>query len=281
MGVVAVHLYRPFKAEAFISAIPKTAKRIAVLDRTKEAGALGQPLYLNVKDCFYGKPDAPDIVGGIYGLSSKDTTPVQIISVYENLAMKMSKNDFTIGIVDDVTFKSLPVREEISMDETTYEAKFYGLGSDDTVGANKMQFLKALKEAESYKGPSLIIAYSPCISHGLKRGMGTAQSEEKFAVECGYWHLWRYDPRLEDEGKNPFILDSKEPKWDKFDEFLKGEVRYTALEKTFPKDAQELYKAAKENAQWRYRTYKRMAEANYSAPAVDNAEVVKMADEEN
>ena len=896
VGVVAVHLYRPFKAEAFLSAIPKTTKRIAVLDRTKEAGALGQPLYLDVKDCFYGKPDAPEIVGGIYGLSSKDTTPGQIISVYENLAMKMPKNDFTIGIVDDVTFKSLPVREEISMDETTYEAKFYGLGSDGTVGANKnsikiigdntnkyvqayfaydskksggftcshlrfgdhpirstylvntpnfvachvpaylhlydvtrglkkngtfllnsmwpkeevpnhlpdkvkkyfaknniklyiinatsianeiglggrtntilqsaffkisnvipydlaveqmkkfivksygkkgeevirmnyaaverggdieeveipkewadivlpeeqeddapefirkivrpmngqrgydlpvsvfkgredgtwengttayekrgvastvpvwnsdnciqcnecayvcphatirpfvldrseqeglspdtallkaqgkqfdgmafriqvdvldclgcgncadvcpgkkgqkalemvpiqtqyenqqnwdymmnhvsskahlvdtklnvknsqfatplfefsgacagcgetpyiklitqlygdrmmianatgcssiygasapstpytknekgegpawanslfednaefgfgfvlanasmrnrihslmqkgiestefseeekmlfgqwidnkdnsekskeisgalipllkknqsetakellklerffikksiwifggdgwaydigfggldhvlamgqdvnvlvldtevysntggqsskstpiaavakfasagkrirkkdlgmiattygyvyvaqvamggnkMQFLKALKEAESYKGPSLIIAYSPCISHGLKRGMGTAQSEEKLAVECGYWHLWRYDPRLEDEGKNPFILDSKEPNWDKFDEFLKGEVRYTALEKTFPKEAQELYKAAKENAQWRYRTYKRMAEANYSAPAVDNAEVVNMADEEN
>lgn len=137
VGVVAVHLYRPFKAEAFLSAVPKTAKRIAVLDRTKEPGATGQPLYLDVKDCFYGKEDAPEIVGGIYGLSSKDTTPGQIISVYENLAMKMPKNDFTIGIVDDVTFKSLPVKEEVAMDETTYEAKFYGLGSDGTVGANK------------------------------------------------------------------------------------------------------------------------------------------------
>ncbi len=137
VGMVAVHLYRPFKAEAFLSVIPKTAKRIAVLDRTKEPGATGQPLYLDVKDSFYGKENAPVIVGGIYGLSSKDTTPGQIISVYDNLGMKLPKNDFTIGIVDDVTFKSLPQIEEVSMDETTYEAKFYGLGSDGTVGANK------------------------------------------------------------------------------------------------------------------------------------------------
>ena len=137
VGVVAVHLYRPFKAAAFLSVMPETVKRIAVLDRTKEPGATGQPLYLDVKDCFYGKVNAPEIVGGIYGLSSKDTTPSQIISVYENLSMNLPKNDFTIGIVDDVTFKSLPVKAEISMDETTYEAKFYGLGSDGTVGANK------------------------------------------------------------------------------------------------------------------------------------------------
>lgn len=137
VGMVAVHLYRPFKAEAFLSVIPKTAKRIAVLDRTKEPGATGQPLYLDVKDSFYGKKDAPVIVGGIYGLSSKDTTPGQIISVYDNLGMNLPKNDFTIGIVDDVTFKSLPQIEEVAMDESAYEAKFYGLGSDGTVGANK------------------------------------------------------------------------------------------------------------------------------------------------
>ena len=137
VGLVAVHLYRPFNAEAFMAAVPKTAKRIAVLDRTKEPGALGQPLYLDVKDCFYGKEDAPTIVGGIYGLSSKDTTPSQIMSVYENLAMNLPKNDFTIGIVDDVTFKSLPLKDEVSVDDSNYEAKFYGLGSDGTVGANK------------------------------------------------------------------------------------------------------------------------------------------------
>ncbi|NDW10565.1 pyruvate:ferredoxin (flavodoxin) oxidoreductase [Dysgonomonas sp. 520] len=137
VGLVAVHLYRPFKAEAFLSAVPKTAKRIAVLDRTKEPGATGQPLYLDVKDCFYGAAEQPTIVGGIYGLSSKDTTPAQIMSVYENLAMNMPKNDFTIGIVDDVTFKSLPMKEEVAVDDSNYEAKFYGLGSDGTVGANK------------------------------------------------------------------------------------------------------------------------------------------------
>ncbi|GAB6013249.1 pyruvate:ferredoxin (flavodoxin) oxidoreductase [Viscerimonas tarda] len=137
VGLVAVHLYRPFKAEAFIAAIPKTAKRIAVLDRTKEPGSIGQPLYLDVKSCFYGKPDAPTIVGGIFGLSSKDTTPAQIMSVYENLSLNLPKNDFTVGIVDDVTFKSLPLKEEVSVDDNNYEAKFYGLGSDGTVGANK------------------------------------------------------------------------------------------------------------------------------------------------
>ena len=137
VGVVSVHLYRPFKAEALLSVIPKTAKEIAVIDRTKEPGAEGQPLYLDVRNAFYGKEDAPNIIGGIYGLSSKDTTPAQILAVYKNMKMPMPKNDFTIGIVDDVTFKSLPLKEDIPMDDTIYEAKFYGLGSDGTVGANK------------------------------------------------------------------------------------------------------------------------------------------------
>ncbi|MDH6534241.1 pyruvate:ferredoxin (flavodoxin) oxidoreductase [Parabacteroides sp. 52] len=138
VGLVAVHLYRPFSAKHFLAAVPKTAKRIAVLDRTKEPGATGEPLYLDVKDCFYGKENAPEVVGGRYGLSSKDTTPAQILSVYENLAMAMPKNQFTIGIVDDVTFTSLPQKEEIAMGgEGMFEAKFYGLGADGTVGANK------------------------------------------------------------------------------------------------------------------------------------------------
>ena len=138
VGLVAVHLYRPFSAKHFLAAVPKTAKRIAVLDRTKEPGANGEPLYMDVKDCFYGKDNAPEIVGGRYGLSSKDTTPTQILSVYENLAMNTPKNQFTIGIVDDITFTSLPQKEEIAMGgEGMYEAKFYGLGADGTVGANK------------------------------------------------------------------------------------------------------------------------------------------------
>ena len=138
VGLVAVHLYRPFSAKHFLAAVPSTAKRIAVLDRTKQPGANGEPLYLDVKDCFYGVENAPLIVGGRYGLGSKDTTPAQILSVYENLALPMPKNQFTIGINDDVTFTSLPQKEEIAMGgEGIFQAKFYGLGADGTVGANK------------------------------------------------------------------------------------------------------------------------------------------------
>ena len=137
VGLISVHLYRPFSAKHFLAALPKTVKKIAVLDRTKEPGATGEPLYLDVKDCLYGKENAPVVVGGRYGLSSKDTTPAQIVAVYENLAMNLPKNQFTIGIVDDVTFTSLPQKEEIIFENGPYEAKFYGLGADGTVGANK------------------------------------------------------------------------------------------------------------------------------------------------
>ncbi len=138
VGLVAVHLYRPFSAKHFLAAVPATAKRIAVLDRTKEPGANGEPLYLDVKECFYGKENAPVIVGGRYGLGSNDTTPAQILAVYENLSLPEPKDRFTVGIVDDVTFTSLPQGEEIAVGgEGMFEAKFYGLGADGTVGANK------------------------------------------------------------------------------------------------------------------------------------------------
>ena len=138
VGLVSVHLYRPFSAKHFLAAVPKTAKRIAVLDRTKEPGANGEPLYLDVKECFYGLENAPLIVGGRYGLASKDTTPAQIIGVFENLALPQPKDHFTVGIVDDVTFTSLPEKPEMALsDKSTFEAKFYGLGADGTVGANK------------------------------------------------------------------------------------------------------------------------------------------------
>ena len=138
VGLVAVHLYRPFSAKHFLAAVPSTAKRIAVLDRTKEPGANGEPLYLDVKDCFYGTENAPVIVGGRYGLGSKDTTPAQILAVYETRALPMPKNQFTIGIEDDVTFASLPMKEEVAMGGAgMFQAKFYGLGADGTVGANK------------------------------------------------------------------------------------------------------------------------------------------------
>ncbi|HRF69563.1 MAG TPA: pyruvate:ferredoxin (flavodoxin) oxidoreductase, partial [Muribaculum sp.] len=138
VGLVSVHLYRPFSAKHFLAAVPKTAKRIAVLDRTKEPGAQGEPLYLDVVDCFKGVENAPVIVGGRYGLASKDTTPAQILSVYENLSLPEPKNGFTLGIVDDVTYLSLPMKAEVALgDKSTYEAKFFGLGADGTVGANK------------------------------------------------------------------------------------------------------------------------------------------------
>ena len=138
VGLIAVHLYRPFSAKHFLAALPKSAKRIAVLDRTKEPGANGEPLYLDVKDILYNMEDAPLVVGGRYGLGSKDTTPAQILAVYENLAMNEPKNQFNIGIEDDVTFTSLPKKEEVAVGgEGMFEAKFYGLGADGTVGANK------------------------------------------------------------------------------------------------------------------------------------------------
>ena len=127
------------------------------------------------------------------------------------------------------------------------------------MGASDAQCLKAFREAEAYDGPSVIIAYAPCINHGLKVGMGKSQAEEAKAVECGYWHLWRYNPELEKEGKNPFTLDSKEPKWDEFENFLKGEVRFASVMKQYPEEAEQLFAAAKENAQWRYNNYRRLA----------------------
>ncbi len=137
-GLVKVHLYRPFSVKHLLSAIPKTVKKIAVLDRTKEPGAIGEPLYLDVKAAYYGMENAPLIVGGRFGLASKDTTPSDIKSVYDNLKQPSPKDRFTIGIVDDVTYTSLEVRDRINAaPKSTFKGKFWGLGSDGTVGANK------------------------------------------------------------------------------------------------------------------------------------------------
>ena len=116
------------------------------------------------------------------------------------------------------------------------------------MGADQAQCLKAIREAEAYPGPSIIIAYAPCINHGLKKGMGKAQSEEAAAVACGYWHLWRFNPALEEEGKNPFLLDSKEPAWEGFQDFLKGEVRFASVMKQYPTEAAALFEACEDMA---------------------------------
>ena len=138
VGIIKVHLYRPFSTKYLFDVMPKSVKKIAVLDRTKEPGSLGEPLYLDIKAAFYGQKDAPIIVGGRYGLSSKDVDPAQMIAVFENLNQSEPKDGFTVGIVDDVTFTSLPTGEKISLsDESVKECLFYGLGADGTVGANK------------------------------------------------------------------------------------------------------------------------------------------------
>ena len=138
VGMVSVHLYRPFSVEHLLAAVPASCKKIAVLDRTKEPGANGEPLYLDVKDAFYDQENRPLIVGGRYGLGSCDTTPTMIVSVFDNLALPQPKDHFTVGIVDDVTFQSLPLEKEMALGgEGIFEAKFYGLGADGTVGANK------------------------------------------------------------------------------------------------------------------------------------------------
>ena len=138
VGIIKVHLYRPFSTKYLFDVMPKSVKKIAVLDRTKEPGSLGEPLYLDIKAAFYGQKDAPVIVGGRYGLSSKDVDPAQMLAVFKNLNQSEPKDGFTVGIVDDVTFTSLPTGEKISLsDESVKECLFYGLGADGTVGANK------------------------------------------------------------------------------------------------------------------------------------------------
>ncbi len=132
-----------------------------------------------------------------------------------------------------------------------------------SIGASQQQLFNVLKEAEAYQGPSLVIAYAPCINHGIKGGMTRTQQVGKDAVACGYWHLWHYNPDLEAQGKNPFVLDSKEPDWSKFQDFLMREVRYTSLKKAFPTEAQELFEAAEENAKWRYNSYVRRSKMEF------------------
>ena len=180
--------------------------------------------------------------------------------VYSNTGGQASKSTPAGALAKFAATGKKVRKKDLGLMATTYG---YVYVAQVAMGSNQSQYFKALKEAEAYDGPSLIIAYSPCINHGLKNGMGGTQNESKLAVESGYWHLFRYNPMLEAEGKNPFELDSKEPQWDKFQDFLKGEVRYTALLKAYPEEAKELFKASEHNAKWRYSTYKRLAELDY------------------
>ena len=174
--------------------------------------------------------------------------------VYSNTGGQASKSTPT-GAVAKFATSGKPTRKK----DLGHMAMSYGYVyvASVAMGANKNQLLKAVREAESYQGPSIIIAYSPCINHGIN--MGLTQEEEKRAVEAGYWLLYRYNPMLKDEGKNPLILDSKEPKAD-FKEFLMGEVRYSSLTRTFPENAETLFQKAEEDVKERYNFYKKMAE---------------------
>ncbi|MEW6614565.1 MAG: pyruvate:ferredoxin (flavodoxin) oxidoreductase [Thermodesulfobacteriota bacterium] len=174
--------------------------------------------------------------------------------VYSNTGGQSSKSTPT-GAVAKFAASGKPIsKKDLGRIAMTYG---YVYVASVAMGANKNQLIKALSEAESYPGPSLIIAYSPCINHGID--MGKSQNEQKLAVESGYWPLYRYNPKLKEEGKNPFVVDSKDPKGN-FREFLMGEVRYSSLVKTFPENAKTLFQKAEEQMKERYNTYKRMAE---------------------
>ena len=184
--------------------------------------------------------------------------------VYSNTGGQSSKAT-PVGAIAKFAAAGKRVRKkDLGLMATTYG---YVYVAQIAMGADQAQTLKAIREAEAYPGPSLIIAYAPCINHGLKAGMGKSQAEEEKAVKCGYWHLWRYNPALEAEGKNPFQLDSKEPDWAGFQDFLKSEVRYSSVMKQYPSEAAELFQAAEDNAKWRYNSYKRLSKENWGADA--------------
>ena len=174
--------------------------------------------------------------------------------VYSNTGGQSSKSTPTGAVAKYATSGKPTRKKDLGLMAMAYG---YVYVASVSMGANKNQVLKAILEAETYDGPSLVIAYSPCINHGIN--MGQSMEEGKKAVESGYWPLYRYDPRLKEEGKNPFVLDSKEPKGD-FQEFLLGEVRYSSLRRTFPDNAESLFQKAEKDMKERYQIYKHMAE---------------------
>ena len=254
--------------EATIELAAKIKPLVAACDCDfcKKINAMSQFLVKKSQWIIGGDGWAYDIgFGGLdHVLASGENVNVLVVDteVYSNTGGQSSKAT-PLGAIAKFAAAGKRVRKkDLGLIATTYG---YVYVAQIAMGANQAQTLKAIREAEAYKGPSLIIAYAPCINHGLKKGMGKAQAEEAAAVECGYWHLWRYNPELEAEGKNPFQLDSKEPQWEKFQDFLKGEVRYASLMKQYPAEAGELFAAAQKNAQWRYNSYKRLAAANWGA----------------
>lgn len=215
--------------------------------------------------------------GGLdHVLSTGEDVNVLVLDteVYSNTGGQSSKST-PLGAIAQFAAHGKRIRKkDLGLMETTYG---YVYVAQIAMGADNAHALKAIREAEAYPGPSLIIAYSPCIEHGIKgtskmkHSMGTSQREEKLAVDCGYWHLWRFDPRLAEEGKNPFQMDSKEPHWEDFREFLLGEVRYSSLAKAFPTEAEELFAEAERMAKARYRSYIRRSQEDWSLEKAEKA----------
>jgi len=200
--------------------------------------------------------------GGLdHVLASGEDVNVLVVDteVYSNTGGQSSKATPTASVAKFAASGKRVKKKDLGMIASTYG---YVYVAQVAIGADKNQFLKALKEAESYDGPSLIIAYAPCINHGIKVGMGKTVDREKKAVEAGYWHLYRFNPLLKEEGKNPFTLDSKAPSAS-FREFLEGEVRYSSLKTSFPEVAEQLFAKAEKDAKDRYDGYVRMTQMNY------------------
>ena len=237
---------------------------VELLSGEKEAN----PVFMDILDrsdyltkksiwIFGGDGWAYDIgYGGLdHVIASRHDVNILVLDteVYSNTGGQASKATPT-GAVAKFAASGKPARKkDLGLMAMSYG---YVYVASVAMGANKNQLLKAVWEAETYDGPSLIIAYSPCINHGIN--MGLTQDEEKKAVEAGYWLLYRYDPRRKEDGKNPLVLDSKEPKGD-FREFLMGEVRYSSLTRTFPENAETLFAKAEEDVKERYEFYKKMA----------------------
>jgi pyruvate-ferredoxin/flavodoxin oxidoreductase len=226
----------------------------------KEIAGLKQYIVKKSQWIFGGDGWAYDIgFGGLdHVLASGEDVNILVMDteVYSNTGGQSSKATPAGAVAKFATSGKKIRKKDLGVIAASYG---YVYVAQVAMGSNQTQWFKALKEAEAFNGPSIIIAYSPCINHGLKEGMGKTQLEQKIAVECGYWHLWRYNPDLEAAGENPFVLDSKEPDWSKFQDFLKSEVRYSSLIGSFPEEAEMLFKATEENAKWRYKQYERMA----------------------
>ncbi len=234
------------------------AKEILTEIKEKEDYLLKKSVWI-----FGGDGWAYDIgYGGLdHVLASNENINVMVFDteVYSNTGGQSSKSTPTAAVAKFAASGKRVKKKDLGLMASNYG---YVYVAQVAMGADKNQFMKALIEAESYNGPSLIIAYAPCINHGIKAGMGKTQARTKEAVESGYWHLYRFNPLLKAEGKNPFTLDSKEPTAS-FQDFLKGEVRYTSLAQEFPEVAEELFAKAEEDAKERYASYKRMAKMEY------------------